>query len=267
MKVNWKVRMKKKSFWLAVVSILGIIIINLGETFGIDYSNFVDRWTGAITSILGALTAIGVIDDMTSKGGSDTPMAMTYDEPRDPKKLNHTVDWETNINSKAEAKKQAYVEEVEHERKLDKEEITRLRKEREEQNQREQDQQLLKEDDTMENETTINGLDEEQEVEDKDFMVQVNDNGIKNIKPPVEQIVYDESQPFTDDADDVEFTIVDDVELWEDDSDLKGAHEDDPDTDLIAPPEDEERTSEQSDIKEIKADVKEVKEVQRKEDD
>lgn len=81
--INWKVRFKKKSFWIAIVSAVALFINNLTQAVGLDYSATVEQGVSVVTSILTVLAGVGVIVDPTTKKLSDTGIAQTYSKPRD----------------------------------------------------------------------------------------------------------------------------------------------------------------------------------------
>lgn len=83
MKINWKVRLKKKSFWVTFVPSLMAVAISVFEIFGIDITQQTAQITAVIMSILGVLASLGVIVDPTTKGLEDSDMAMQYEVPKD----------------------------------------------------------------------------------------------------------------------------------------------------------------------------------------
>ncbi|MEK4846427.1 phage holin [Bacillus sp. FSL W8-0183] len=54
----------------------------IAEAFGYDLTGFGDDLTVKINALLIFLSAIGIIDDPTTKGVSDSNQALEYDEPR-----------------------------------------------------------------------------------------------------------------------------------------------------------------------------------------
>ncbi|MFP3751802.1 phage holin [Bacillus altitudinis] len=82
MKINWKVRLKKKTFWVAILSATLLFIQMIAEAFGYDLTGFGDDLTVKFNALLIFLSAIGIIDDPTTKGVSDSDQALEYDEPR-----------------------------------------------------------------------------------------------------------------------------------------------------------------------------------------
>lgn len=83
MKINWKVRFKKKSFWVAIISAIALFINNITQAFGLDYSSQVEQGVSIVTSILTILAGVGVIVDPTTAKLGDSGIAQTYSKPRD----------------------------------------------------------------------------------------------------------------------------------------------------------------------------------------
>lgn len=76
MKINWKVRIKSKKFW---VFIIFTVIPQIIQVLAPEY-------TEAYSEILNIITAvfaiIGITVDPTTRGISDSTTAMTYEEPK-----------------------------------------------------------------------------------------------------------------------------------------------------------------------------------------
>lgn len=83
MKINWKVRLKKKSFWITFVPSLMAVVISVFAIFGIDVTQQTTQITSVIMAILGVLASLGVVIDPTTKGLEDSDMAMQYEVPKD----------------------------------------------------------------------------------------------------------------------------------------------------------------------------------------
>lgn len=84
MKINWKVRVKNKTFWLTLVPAIFLVIQSVLSLFGIQY-DFSEIQTGiatVITAIFGLLTVLGIVTDHTTDGFSDSDQALTYAEPK-----------------------------------------------------------------------------------------------------------------------------------------------------------------------------------------
>lgn len=83
MKINWKVRLKNKYFWLTIIPALFLLVGQVLRALGIDYDT--DAASAAVVDVINAifalLSAFGVVVDMTTRGISDSDRALTYDEP------------------------------------------------------------------------------------------------------------------------------------------------------------------------------------------
>ncbi|GEQ01505.1 hypothetical protein SAR03_25420 [Staphylococcus arlettae] len=81
--INWKVRFKKKSFWVAIVSAIVLFINNITQAIGIDYTGQLEQFSNGVNGLLALLVTFGVINDPTTKGLKDSGIAKTYSKPRD----------------------------------------------------------------------------------------------------------------------------------------------------------------------------------------
>lgn len=83
-KINWKVRAKNKTFWLAIIPALLLVVQIVGEWFGYklatDYIG--EQATEFIKAVFLLLTVLGVVEDPTTKGVGDSEQALTYEEPK-----------------------------------------------------------------------------------------------------------------------------------------------------------------------------------------
>lgn len=95
-KINWKVRAKKKSFWVAIVSAVALFINNITGAFGLDYSAQVQTGVDIVSTILTLLAGLGIVTDMTTKGIGDSEIVQTYSKPRNSKDPEQYVDWMKN---------------------------------------------------------------------------------------------------------------------------------------------------------------------------
>lgn len=95
-KINWKVRAKKKSFWVAIVSAVALFINNITGAFGLDYSAQVQTGVDIVSTILTLLAGLGIVTDMTTKGIGDSEIAQTYSKPRNSKDPEQYIDWMKN---------------------------------------------------------------------------------------------------------------------------------------------------------------------------
>ena len=81
--INWKIRFKKKSFWVAIVSAIILFVNNITQALGLNYTEQLEQFSNGINGLLAVLVTFGVINDPTTKGLKDSGIAQTYSKPRD----------------------------------------------------------------------------------------------------------------------------------------------------------------------------------------
>lgn len=88
MKINWKVRVKNRAFWIAIIPALALLGKQVLELFGVnvDFTNVSKELLGIIETVFVILAIIGVITDPTTKGISDSERALGYNEPNNDRK-------------------------------------------------------------------------------------------------------------------------------------------------------------------------------------
>lgn len=221
--INWKVRVRNPQFWLSVV--LSFIVPPLAYA-GIEF-NEVTTW-GKFFSVLGngfanpyvvAMIIVSLynsIVDKTTRGFGDTKIAKQYLRPRTDYDPKQALDWEINVNKKAQAKAQAQKEQQEEQQPSKSNEVAKTSTDEHTEG-NEQLEPVKYESNEQDNE--------------QDLKAQIG------ITQPKE---YDTTEPFTDDSDEVNFDVAeyeDDEELprgaskFHDDDVLKVSDEDDSKTD------------------------------------
>lgn len=82
--INWKVRIRNKMFWLALIPAVLVLVKEVLELFGVafDPELISDQLTGLIETVFLILSILGVVNDPTTSGLSDSAQAMTYMEPK-----------------------------------------------------------------------------------------------------------------------------------------------------------------------------------------
>lgn len=87
MKINWKVRLKNKNFWLAIIPAILILVNSIASVFGmtVHLGNLGENLIYVVNSAFTVLAIAGIVIDPTTKGISDSNLAMTYDEPKEDK--------------------------------------------------------------------------------------------------------------------------------------------------------------------------------------
>jgi len=84
MNINWKVRIKNKNFWLALIPAILLLIQTVLVPFGYkwDFGVLGQQLTAIINAAFAVLSILGVINDPTTEGVSDSAQAMSYDSPK-----------------------------------------------------------------------------------------------------------------------------------------------------------------------------------------
>lgn len=82
--INWTVRFKNKTFWLALIPAVLLFIQAVAKVFGfeLDFGELGNNLTAVVNTIFALLAVLGVVVDPTTKGTSDSEQAMTYGEPK-----------------------------------------------------------------------------------------------------------------------------------------------------------------------------------------
>ena len=83
MKINWKVRLKNKTWLLAMSAALFAFVYQGLALLGITPAITQDQLTQIVSLVLNILVAMGVVVDPTTAGLTDSSQAMTYTEPRE----------------------------------------------------------------------------------------------------------------------------------------------------------------------------------------
>ena len=85
--INWKVRIKNKNFWLALIPALLLLIQAVADVFGftLDLSEMGDKLLAVVNALFTVLAILGVVTDPTTAGVGDSAQALTYEKPKDDK--------------------------------------------------------------------------------------------------------------------------------------------------------------------------------------
>lgn len=84
MNINWKVRIRNKNFWLALIPALLLLLQVVAAPFGYkwDFGVLNQQLAAIINAVFALLSILGVVNDPTTAGISDSARAMSYDDPR-----------------------------------------------------------------------------------------------------------------------------------------------------------------------------------------
>lgn len=83
MEINWKVRLKNKAFWVAIIPALLLVIQTVAALFGftLDLGDIGNKLLAVVNAVFAVLVIVGVVTDPTTKGVSDSDRALLYEEP------------------------------------------------------------------------------------------------------------------------------------------------------------------------------------------
>ena len=82
-KINWKVRIKNKVFWIALIPAVLLLIQTGCSVFGVelDFGNLQDKLLAVVNALFAVLVILGIVADPTTEGLGDSKRAMSYEEP------------------------------------------------------------------------------------------------------------------------------------------------------------------------------------------
>lgn len=82
--INWKVRIKNKTFWVTLIPAALLLIQVVATTFGfdIDLGDLGNKLLEIVNALFAVLTILGIVTDPTTAGVSDSKQALTYSEPK-----------------------------------------------------------------------------------------------------------------------------------------------------------------------------------------
>lgn len=81
--INWKVRIKNKNFWIALIPAVLVLVQVVAAVFGItlDLSDLGEKLLAVVNALFVVLAILGIVTDPTTAGVGDSDRAMTYDRP------------------------------------------------------------------------------------------------------------------------------------------------------------------------------------------
>ena len=85
MKINWLIRLKNKTFWISVIPAILLLIQAVAAVFGfaLDFGDLGNKLLAVVNAVFALLSILGVVNDPTTIGVSDSNRAMTYKVPND----------------------------------------------------------------------------------------------------------------------------------------------------------------------------------------
>lgn len=84
MAINWKVRVKNKAFWVALIPALLLLVQQVCAVFGValDFGELQTQLVAIVGTVFTLLAILGIVTDPTTAGVGDSQQALGYDEPR-----------------------------------------------------------------------------------------------------------------------------------------------------------------------------------------
>lgn len=84
MNINWKVRIKNKAFWLAAIPAALLLIQAVAAVFGakLDFGQLGNQLLTVVNTAFALLAILGVVNDPTTAGVSDSTQALQYSNPK-----------------------------------------------------------------------------------------------------------------------------------------------------------------------------------------
>ena len=83
--INGKVRLASKAFWVAIIPALLLLVQAIAAGFG--YTLALDgieaRLLDLVNAVFAVLVILGIVNDPTTAGLSDSKLAMSYTKPKE----------------------------------------------------------------------------------------------------------------------------------------------------------------------------------------
>lgn len=82
--INWKVRIKNKTFWLTLIPAVLLLVQVVASVFGytVDFGELGSKLIDVVNALFAVLVILGIVNDPTTAGVSDSKQALTYETPK-----------------------------------------------------------------------------------------------------------------------------------------------------------------------------------------
>ena len=83
--INWRVRIRNKAFWVSIIPAVLVLIQVVAAVFGytLDLGELGNKLIAVVNAVFVVLSILGVVNDPTTSGLSDSKQAMTYELPKE----------------------------------------------------------------------------------------------------------------------------------------------------------------------------------------
>ena len=82
--INWKVRIKNKTFWLTLIPAVLLLVQVVANVFGytLDLGELGNKLIDVVNALFAVLMILGIVNDTTTAGVGDSKQALTYETPK-----------------------------------------------------------------------------------------------------------------------------------------------------------------------------------------
>lgn len=82
--INWKVRIRNKAFWIALIPAVLLLVQVVASVFGfsLDFGDLGNKLLAVVNAAFALLSILGIVTDPTTEGLQDSTQALTYDYPK-----------------------------------------------------------------------------------------------------------------------------------------------------------------------------------------
>ena len=82
--INWKVRIRNRNFWLALIPAVLLLAQSVAAALGfrLQLGDLGDKLLAIVNNLFALLAILGIVNDPTTAGLSDSENALTYEVPK-----------------------------------------------------------------------------------------------------------------------------------------------------------------------------------------
>lgn len=83
--INWKVRIRNKNFWLALIPAVLLLVQVCAAPFGYgwDFGVLSAQLAAIVNALFAVLAILGIVADPTTAGAGDSEQALSYEKPKE----------------------------------------------------------------------------------------------------------------------------------------------------------------------------------------
>ena len=83
MNINWRVRIRNKDFWIAIIPMVLLLVQAILAIFGVEINlgELGNKLLTVVNIVFAILATLGVVNDPTTKTFADSERALGYDKP------------------------------------------------------------------------------------------------------------------------------------------------------------------------------------------